>query len=345
MREMEEGGYMATLKDVAKLAQVSTTTVSRILNEDASFSVKEETRAKVLHAAEKLEYRIKRSKSKNGLDRKIFGIVQWISSYEEDQDFYYLSLRQAVENYCIEHEILVDRYFKENISEIFENQEIDGLICIGKFSLSMAEDLAAHSPNIIFVDSSPDQSRYSSIVHNLEAGTYEIVDYLKEMGHEHIGFIGGQEYLGSTDEINPDVREKTFKGIIKKDSEIRTDSKDIYLNNFSHETGYQSMMDAYVKGDMPSAFICGSDSIAMGALSALGELTEKLTKKISVISYNNIKSAQYMNPSLTTLSLNTKYMGELAASILEHMIDSKHRTPIKIVCETHLVIRESVYKK
>ncbi|MDN6730854.1 MAG: substrate-binding domain-containing protein, partial [Atopostipes suicloacalis] len=131
--------------------------------------------------------------------------------------------------------------------------------------------------------------------------------------------------------------------IIKEDKKIKTKEKDIYIDSFNHQTGYESMMAAYKKGEMPTVFICGSDTIAMGALSALGELDTKLSEKISIISYNNIKSAQYMNPPLTSLSLNTKYMGELAGNLVKHMSSSSHVTPIKVMCATHLVIRESVY--
>lgn len=335
---------MVTLRDVAELAGVSTTTVSRILNKDTSFSVKQDTKNRVLKAAEELEYHVKTTTVSNNGKAKRFGIVQWISSYQEEQDAYYLNLRQAVENHCIKNKITVDRYFMENILEVYENESLDGLICIGKFSSSMADKLANHSPNIIFIDSNPDGSQYSSIIHDLKGGTHLNVDYLKEMGHRHIGFISGKEYLGLTQDVNVDNREETFREIIQKDKEIRTDSKDIYIDKFNLQTGYRSIMKAFARKEMPTAFICGSDAIAMGALSALGELDERLPHKISIISYNNIQSSQYMNPPLTTIALNTKYMGELAVSLLEHMISSTHVTPVKVVCGTHLVIRESVYK-
>ncbi|MDN6161361.1 MAG: substrate-binding domain-containing protein, partial [Atopostipes sp.] len=68
-------------------------------------------------------------------------------------------------------------------------------------------------------------------------------------------------------------------------------------------------------------------------------------RKLTIISNKNIKSAQYMNPPLTTLSLNTKYMGELAGGLLIQMIDSDNESPVKLVCATELMIRESVYKR
>lgn len=335
---------MATLKDIAELAEVSTTTVSRILNKDSNFSVKKDTREKVLQAAAKLDYKVR---SYNNIKEKIknVGIVQWIPSYEEEQDPYYLNLRQSIESYFIENKISVDRYFMENISNIFENDDLDGLICIGKFSSTMAEKLGNHLNKIIFVDSSPNDRLYSAVINDLETGTYDIVNYLKSMGHRHIGFISGREFLENTGRIYLDTREKTYREMIQKDPEIKAEETDIYIEKFNYQTGYQSIMEAYDKKDIPSAFICGSDTIAMGALSALGELSSKLSKKISIISYNNIKSAQYMNPPLTTLSLNTKYMGELAGGLLIQMIDSDNESPVKLVCATELMIRESVYKR
>lgn len=336
---------MATIKDIAQLAKVSSATVSRIINQDPEFNVKEETRKKVMDAVEELDYKIKSRKVDDKPKRKRFGIVQWISSYEEEQDPYYFSLRQSVENYCIEEKIHVDRYYMENILEVYENDDLDGLICIGKFALPMAAKLESHVPNILFVDSNPDGSRYSSVVHDLEGGTEIIIDYLKQMGHHHLGFIGGQEYLELTQDIYRDARERSFKEIVKRDSSLKSREEDLYIGNYNHQTGYQSMMNAAKKSEIPSAFVCASDTIAMGALSALGELRDQLDTKISIISYNNVSSAQYMNPPLTTLSLNTKLMGEIAGGMLNQMIGSTNVTPVKIVCSTQLIIRESVYKK
>lgn len=334
---------MATLKDIAKLANVSSGTVSRILNKDPSLSVREETRAAVLDAAKELGYKMKAAKKIKV--RRTIAVVQWISSYQEEEDPYYFNLRRAVENYCIANKISINRYYIENINEVFDNDHLDGLICIGKFDLNLASNLRIHCPNIVFLDSNPDETQFSSVVSDLERGTDQIMAYLKDKGHKHIGFIGGQEYLGLTKEIYSDARERTFRSIVKKDKDIITNSNDIYINDYKAPTGYISIFKSFEEDQMPTAFVCASDTIAMGALSALGELTDRLKHPVSIISFNNVPSSEFLNPPLTTLAIDTKYMGELAANLVILMMDSKSFQPVKIVCQTDLVERESVYNR
>ncbi|NLL75340.1 MAG: substrate-binding domain-containing protein [Erysipelothrix sp.] len=332
---------MATLKDIAKLAEVSAATVSRILNEDETLSVKEETKQKVLDAAQALNYKVKR-KVKADM-RSVFGVVQWISSYKEEEDPYYFSLRMSVENYCIAHNVLVQRYYIENISEVFQNDNLDGLICIGKFSREQAADFERHCPNIVFVDSNPDSDKYSCVVSDLGKGMRDVVDYLVSMGHSRLGYIGGQEFLGTSNQLHLDARERTYKDIIANDKRLSSSVDDMYISDFNAKTGYESIMKAFEKGNLPTAFVCASDTVAMGALSALGELGNRIKNPVSIIGFNDIPSSKFLNPPLSTVILDTKYMGELSVNLLQLMKNSSKFVPVKIVCKTALVKRESVF--
>lgn len=334
---------MATLKDIAKLAEVSAATVSRILNDDATLSVKEETKQKVLAAAKELNYKIKRKVRQDS--RLVFGVVQWISSYKEEEDPYYFSLRMSVENYCIAHNIVVRRYYIENISEVFQNDDFDGLICIGKFSLQQAADFERHCPHIVFVDSNPDADKYSSVVSDLNKGMYDVIDYLVSVGHSRVGYIGGQEFLGLSNQIHVDARERAFRSLVKYDERLNTGDMNIYIGDFNAKTGYQSIMRAYESNNMPTAFVCASDTIAMGALSALGELGPKIKRPVSIVGFNDIASSKFLNPPLTTVALDTKYMGELSVNLLQLMLKSPNFIPVKIVCKTVLILRESVFQQ
>lgn len=90
---------MVTIKDIAQKAKVSISTVSRILNEDETLSVKEETRQRVLRIAKEMDYRPKRKKVARS--RPVIAIVQWISSFQEVEDPYYYTLRDSVETECL----------------------------------------------------------------------------------------------------------------------------------------------------------------------------------------------------------------------------------------------------
>ena len=332
---------MATLKDIAHLAGVSVATVSRILNEDESLSVKVETRESVLSAAKSLNYKVKK-RVKREIKRSV-GVVQWISSYEEEEDPYYFGLRMSVENFCIQNNLRVHRYYIETFEEIFENDHLDGLICIGKFSLQQAMDFERHCPKIVFVDSNPDSKKYSSVVSDLPSATSDLVAYLKEMGHRNIGYIGGREYLGGTDSIYVDARERTFRQILSDDKSIECSEDHIHVNSYNAKTGYDSIKKSIKMDSYPTAFICASDSVAMGALSALGEFRKKIKHPISIVGYNDIQSARFFNPPLTTMALNTKYMGELSVTLLLLLMKTDKFVPSKIVCSCELIVRESVF--
>ncbi|WP_240915984.1 LacI family DNA-binding transcriptional regulator [Erysipelothrix sp. HDW6C] len=319
---------------------MSPATVSRILNEDPTLSVKEETRQDVLEAALALDYKVKRKSQTN--NQISIAIVQWISSYEEEEDPYYFALRKSVESCFISERIHVKRFYKENISDVFEDENIDGIICIGKFSMQQAGDFADHCSNIIFVDSNPDESRFSSVVNDLEHASKSILKHLKDNGHREIGYIGGREFLGPTQIEYVDKRERTFHDVMKQDQEMVYSKQNVYLGTYSANTGYVSMLHALSQNRVPTAFVCASDTIAMGALRAIGEM--KLEGKISIIGYNDIATAKFFNPPLTTVLLDTRYMGEIAASMLQLMIKTHNRMPVKVVLQTKLIERESDYK-
>src|SRR5699024_5182959 len=119
---------------------------------------------------------------------------------------------------------------------------------------------------------------------------------------------------------------------------------DLYFGEYNSETGYQYMLEAIEKENTPTAFLCASDTIAMGALSAIGRYQDTLKHPISIIGFNNITSAKYMNPPLTTIELDTKVMGEMAANLLLHLIRSKKIVPAKVSLTTTLIERKSVHK-
>lgn len=329
---------MATMKDVAKTANVSIATVSRILNGDVTLNVREETREAVFAAAKETGYQIK-MKQRDG--NMTFGIVQWISSYDEKEDHYYYNLRMSVENYCVLNNINVKRYYLENLEDLFINHHLSGLICIGKFSKDLAERLHSACSNVVFLDSNPDSDRYNAVFSNLQKGTELALEYLVSYGHENIAFIGGREYLEqSSTKLHDDPREKTFVSYMKQ-RDLWTGNQ-CYIGEFSAEHGYDAMKEILKRDDIPTAIFCSSDVLAIGALSALGEA--ELTKKISIVGFNNTPMAQFYNPPLTSVNVDTKYMGELACRLLEQMIVEKQKTAIEIICNVELIIRDSVYK-
>lgn len=330
---------MATLKEVADKAKVSIATASRVLNYDDSLSVREETKRRVFAAAESLNYEVK---LRNKIADDMIGIVQWISSYEEEEDPYYYNLRQSVESFFMNKKINVKKYYKENLDDIFEERGLTGLICIGKFSMEQAEQFHNHCSSLVFVDSNPDEYRFSSVVHDLENATRQAMAYLKEMGHKKIGFISGKEFIGEDHHEYIDKRELTYLKEIKNEPYI-FDENFVYKDDFTGATGRDGILN-FVESDnpLPTAVLCASDTIAMGALSALGSLN--LLEKVSVMGFNNINSARFYNPPITTVHLDTKLMGQMASMMLLARMENPDYVPTKTILKTKIIERKSVSK-
>lgn len=332
---------MATIKDIAAKAGLSSAAVSRILRDDKSLSVKEETRQLVLDIAKEMDYVPK--KRNIVMNRMVIGIVQWISSYQEVEDPYYYSLRLGVENYFIRKHVGIRRYYQENLKELFEDKYLDGLICLGKFSLQQAQDLSRQFPKIVFVDSNPDGALYSAVISDLKEASEKAFNFLYEQGHTRIGYIGGQEYLGPTKIPYIDQRQRAYEAFTSNDERFVECPDFKYVKDFNGQTGYEKMKLALKEENTPTAFICASDSIAMGALRALGEQKPQDYKKISIIGFNDNASSKFFNPPLTTVRIETKLMGEMAGELLSYMLESGEINPVKVVVSTSLVVRETVY--
>lgn len=328
---------MATIKDIAERAGVSSATVSRVLNYDASLSVADETKKRVFEAAEELSYR-KRS-SKKYVDQKI-AIVHWYTEKEELNDLYYLSIRLGIEQRCNEIGISPEVYFFNNIKDI-KAVEIEGIIAVGKFSDQQVKELTAINPKVVFVDYSPNEDKYDAIVIDFEKATKKIIDFFLSTNHSEIGFIGGRELLKGQAEPLEDLREKTFQSYLAEKGIY--DERFVYVGSFSVDDGYNLMNKAIKElgDDLPTAFFMSSDVMAIGSLRALHEAGIAIPERVSIIGINDMSISKYMYPSLSTVRVYTEVMGETAVDTLLERLEGR-KIAKKIFVSTKLMIRKSV---
>ena len=124
--------YLATIRDVAKKANVSVATVSRVLNNDTTLSTSIETRQKVFAAAKELNY-VKKKRTVSA-PTCVIGILQWFSSKQEIEDNYYFLMRQGIEDYCSKNNINIVRTFKTDI--VFDSERYSVMYLLSFFQRS-----------------------------------------------------------------------------------------------------------------------------------------------------------------------------------------------------------------
>lgn len=327
---------MATIKDIANLANVSSATVSRILNNDRTLSVPEETRKNVLNAAKKLNYIKKKKYLKTDF---VLGIVHWYSLRHEIDDPYYLKIRQGIESFCFENQIDVIRAFKTDKNYLENLKNVDGLVCIGKFSTAEIAQLKKISSNIIFLDMISPNHEDSTITLDFKKAVTDVLMYLKALNHKKIGFLGGLEYLDDII-VYHDKRKETFVDFCEKNNIIYKPY--ILESEFSSEAGYTMMTDLINRGDLPTAIFCASDPIAIGALRALQENNIRVPEDISLIGFDDIKATRFTTPPLTTVFAPAESMGIYGANIVFNMLSKlPSPTPLQITLPCTLIERES----
>ena len=333
---------MATIKEIAALAEVSISTVSRVLNFDETLNVSDVTREKILKIADELEYVSSKTKKTKNKKSKDIGIIYWYNYEEELGDPYYLSIRLAAEKKCNENNFNLVKLTED--SDINDIKDVNGIIAIGRFSQSTIEKLASANENIVFVDFSPDENRFDSVLADIGKSTIKILNYLYELGHRKIGFIGGKKLEDSYDESayidNRDVKYKEFmerKGIYNPDY--------IYSGErFTFKAGYDLTKEALKSKKELTALFIGNDTMAVGAYKAISEAGLNIPKDISVVGFNDQPSAKYMIPSLTTMRIPSEYLGSAAVDLLIENINGSREYNKKIIIPVEFKIRESCKK-
>ena len=331
---------MTTIKDIAKRAKVSIATVSRVLNYDPSISVSEQTRKKIFEVAQELNY--KTLKERAGQTAKSgfrLGLLNWYTDQEELLDPYYLAIRLGIERECYARQIeLVKLFVTEQGNGIDSQVNLDGIIAIGRYQKEDLDFLSHYSKHIVFVDSSPDEQLYDSVVIDLKLAVFDLLNYLVALGHEKIAYIGGRNVRNHKQIV--DVRELAFVEYLTAlhlfDEKLVFTSQNLYA-----EDGYQLMKSIIEQQLLPTACFVENDSMAIGVLRALHEAHIKVPEQISIVGFNDVAITEFLQPPLTTVHVYMEEMGETAVELMFDRLTNRRVLPRKVVLPTKLVERHS----
>lgn len=339
---------MATLKDIAERANVSISTVSRVLNFDQTLSVSDETKRRIFEITEELEYRkFKRVKHSDGNDgrassaskpaanKKQIGIVMTYTKSEELNDPYYLAMRLAIEEAAQEHDVQLRAGFKDEPD--LPAASMSGMIVIGPINEEQIRQLYGIAPNIVFVDAVPWDRRSDIVMVDLYDAVNRTLTYLRDLGHRRIAYVGGRDEMDG--QLMADRREEAYERWMK--DACLFDAELVQIGSFSAEDGYRLMSNLLTSGTPCTAVLAANDSMAIGAIRAIQEQGLRVPDDISVIGFNDITVAQFMTPSLTTVKLHSEFMGETALDLLLERIEKNRTIGKKVLIPTELIIRES----
>ncbi len=325
-----------TSLEVAKLAGVSQSAVSRVFTPGASSSKK--TNELVRKAALKLGYRpnvLARSLI-TGKSRMIGLVVAYLDNYFYPEALELLSSALQKKGY---HVLIFMSGNKEGdiaeaVDEILDYQ-VDGIIAA---SVSMSSNLAkrcnsAGVPVVLF-NRTQDDDRLSAVTSDNFLGGQKVARFLLKGGHKRIGYIAGWE--GASTQRD---REQGFK------EELAKNGHELYareVGNFNSDEARQAARNMFTRQDFPDAVFVANDAMAIAVIDVIRfELGLKVPQQVSVVGYDDVPISSWPAYDLTTVRQPANRMVTETVSILIESIENKSNEPSRIKLDGPLIIRGS----
>ena len=308
----------ATRSDVAKLAGVSTATVSNVINN--GHMVKDETAERVWAAIEKLNYRpnmVARSLSTQrtmqigvlleDIHNPFYGeIVKYIEA-AANRHGYFVNICVTSDNF--------DNYFDSFIS-----RSLDGVFVAAlpsQFNMEKLDVLLESGIKLVTSGNlDVDTSRISTIEHNYEEAMTQAIDYLVELGHKDIVYLNGLDGNSYND-----TRYTTYSAYMQQLGLPVNFMGGVYPYRTDVTSGYEQTMRLLDTGSRFTAIICCNDMMAIGAMRALSDRGMKVPEDVSVMGFDGVLIGKYQQPSLTTMAVDAKAFGENIFSLLNNSIN------------------------
>jgi len=337
-------GKKMTIREVAKRAGVSISTVSRVLNERPNDYMREDTREKVLQAIEELNYiPDRRAQSLRGGKTGIIGLIAPIRLNP-----FYVELSYAIENVCYKegYGILVcnskgDINRERTYIDLLVRQKVDGII-ITTTGLKKGDldELISRGITVILADEDVLEANVPAVFANNHLGACQATQYLIDLEHERIAFITGPlTVLSGRDRL------KGYLDTLKKNS-LELDKSIIKKGNYTYSKGYSATQKMMREGeDKFTAIFCCNDLMAFGAIRALQDNGKKIPQDYSIIGFDDMYFSSISNPQLTTVAQPVDKMALKVFKAFKREISD--RPPLKkvhVLLDTKLVIRESCRK-
>lgn len=330
-----------TLNDIAELAGVSISTVSRVLNDKAEkYRIGDETKARVLEAAEELKYRP--NQIARGLRLKRTNTVGIIAPDVSNPFFAYIIKRVQNLAHNLGYSVVVcntDENLEqeiEHVNVLYRNR-VDGLIAmpVGQEYEHYVEWFEKDRP-LVLLDRCFDSFDASTVVVDNHAGSSEAVRHLIEHGHRRIAIIQGLPGTYTNTE-----RLRGYRDALER-HDIPFDETLVVGGDFREENGYMETKLLLTSSERPTAIFATSDLITLGALKAIAEEGLEIPSDMSLIMFDDFDFAPYLKCPITAIRQPKEMMGEMAVKLLVEELRGERRGGKRIALKTRLIVRQSV---
>lgn len=337
-----------TIYDIAKEAEVSPATVSRVLTGNARVSsIKKE---RIMSLIEKYNFQPNAlARSLINKESKSIGFIlpditnPFFSAVFLEAEKHALSLGYTIilcnsMNDNMMNQTNVESLYLRMLCE----KQVDGIIFMGgrtnerNATLEQAQELIDINNKIpiVIINGKIKGLESHNIITDEKEGIYNLVKYLDSLGHKKLGFIGGRKGITSTD-----VKLNAFNKAIEHFN-LYTQKDWVVPSSFSIEDGYESMQKLLDSSEIPTAVLAVNDFTAIGAIQAAEDRGLKVPEDISITGFDGIYLTDIFKPKITTVSQNYTQLGQLAIDTVISLAN-KGKVKKETIVNTQLMIKDS----
>lgn len=326
-----------TIYDVAREANVSMATVSRVVNNNPN--VKPSTRKKVLRTIEKLGYRP--NAVARGLASKktttVGAIIPDISS------IFFSELARGIEDIATmyDYNIILSNSDQNQEKEIklintMLEKQVDGILFMGgNIADEHVNTFASSSAPVVLAATYDEEGKIPSVNIDYKAAAYEVTNLLMEKGHEHPAFIGGQLDI----RLNADKYEGYLQAL--KDASVEINEDFIIKDSYSYQEGIDAVKKLLSKDEKPTAVFVASDEMAIGVIHGAQDLGYEVPKDLQVFGFNNTRLATMVRPTLSTIIQPMYDLGAVAMRLLTKYMNKEEVAETQVILPHRIIERDS----
>lgn len=332
-----------TLKEIAKEAGVSISTVSRVLNQPNTSAASPKVQERIWEIVRQSGYvpnpvarQLKTAGASHPPMQSIYGLLACPPREVLDDPFFTSIIA------CIEQEALRQNFSLKYTYSIQEFQDVaapgrpssretESLIIVGRFQPTILPALKRRFRNIVYVGLNNLDAACDQVICDGYFAMRDAVRYFYEQGHRSIGFIGAEQegrYMGYLEGLR-------LCGLPVRPEHL------VQVDTLSMQGGLHGMRELMQRGNGLTAVLCANDMTAIGALRGCNELGIRVPEDLSLIGINDIPNIRYVQPKLSSIHVPLEEMGKVAVRVLADRISGGHTLPIKVSLPYHIVERAS----
>ncbi|MGN6724829.1 MAG: LacI family DNA-binding transcriptional regulator [Tepidisphaeraceae bacterium] len=338
--EASRGGRVVSLRDVAREAKVSVATVSMAINGHPRISRATSTRIQRL--VDRMGYQPNRLAQSLSSKHTNVVAIMLPALRHAFADAYF---GEVISGVCdkagkMGYKVMLEQAKPDFIKEkqhvrIFERRYVDGVLCLGMNDRHrwLGDFQQAGCPAML-VDNALDDGKMDSVHCDYASGAEQVMNYLLQLGHRKIGLITAAPQIKTARLVRRMYEQ------MQRHHDIRPDESQVVDGEFTEEGGAAAARQLIEKHPDMTAIFAGNDKMAIGAMHQLSVLGLNVPRDVSVVGFDDLRHAAFVNPTLTTIHLPLYEVGSMA---MERLVERIHgrAEPVAEVLRTHLVVRQS----